>query len=331
MRSVRYAPVVVVTGARRTGKTSLVRRSFPRWSYRNLDSVTERLALGRLETERFRSELCPAILDEIQKAPRLLDKVKFAVDEAKKTRFLITGSAQILLMRRIRESLAGRVRLLELFPLGLAERSGFADKPLLTRLLAGRARPARLLKPLLGSRPLPKTVSGRDEMEAWGGMPEALLLPKMQKRLWLEDYVKTYLERDLADLARLEDITTFSNLQRLLAAGPAQVLSFSRLARDCGTRPPTVKRYIGYLSLSYQAFLLRPWLSNVRKRVVKSPHRHRDPAEPIGTLGTAERPRVRKLGDRGGLQDRQDTSPRSRTLFLSLPRRTRGRSGDSSR
>ncbi|HEY0553459.1 MAG TPA: DUF4143 domain-containing protein, partial [Thermoanaerobaculia bacterium] len=108
-------------------------------------------------------------------------------------------------------------------------------------------------------------------LQAWGGMPGLLTLPDLERSKWLQSYDATYLERDLGDLARLEDLVPFHRFQRLCALRSAQLLSYSELARDGGLSVSTSRRYIEYLRISYQAFLMPPYATNLTSAVVKSP------------------------------------------------------------
>lgn len=272
-------PVTVLTGARQTGKTTLVRDLLPAEEqsspvYFTLDDPDERLRLAVDPVRRLDHGSRLVILDEIQKQPGLMDSVKLLVDRKQGHRFLLLGSSQILLLRQIRETLAGRATLLELWPLALVERVEEPAAPVsgLDRIwqegeealqrMAGEPPPAALAR-LWRER--------ADEQLRWGGYPGLEPLPIEERSVWLRDFRRTYLERDLADLGQVADLDQFALAQNLLAARTAQLLSYSEAARDLGVSVNTVKRYTRFLEISYQVFLLRPLLASVSTRLVKSP------------------------------------------------------------
>jgi predicted AAA+ superfamily ATPase len=269
----------VLTGARQTGKTTLVRDLLPapdeaRPVYFSLDDPDERLRLAADPVRRLDHRGRVVILDEMQKQPALLDAVKLLADRGREHRFLLLGSSQILLLRQVRETLAGRATLLELWPLALVERvdglgvpeSGLdriwrQGEPALRRM-AHEAQPA--------DRARLWRARAEDHLR-WGGYPALEALPEDERLIWLRDFRKTYLERDLADLGRVADLDQFALAQNLLAARTAQLLSYSEVSRDLGVAVNTVKRYLRFLEISYQVFLLRPLLPTVTARLVKSP------------------------------------------------------------
>ncbi|MFP4166952.1 MAG: ATP-binding protein [Opitutales bacterium] len=268
--------LVLLTGARQTGKTTLVRDLYAALPYFNLDAVEYREQLAAVSTFAWSEMVGAAVLDEVQKEPALLDKVKFAYDEGDLDFSALLGSAQILLLKRVKESLAGRVFVYELFPLMLSELAAGASplaEPLLGRLLTG-ARPLEVLEAepgvLLGRADDDLRRSEQHLLE-WGGMPGLLALNLARRPQWLKSYESTYLERDLGDLARLDDLKPFRRFQQLAALRSGQMLSYSELARDAGVAVETARRYLEYLRLSYQAFLLQPFSENLTSQVVKTP------------------------------------------------------------
>jgi predicted AAA+ superfamily ATPase len=268
--------LVLVTGARQTGKTTSTRRLYADLPYFNLDAVEYREQLDAVSSFAWAETVGNALLDEVQKAPELLEKIKFAYDAEDITFSALLGSAQILLMKRVKETLAGRVFVFELFPLMLSE-LGAGSLPLrtslLSRLIAAEA-PQRVLEsePRIVLGPAGDTWKrAENHILSWGGMPGLLRLEVGRRPAWLRSYEKTYLEHDLGDLARLDDLKPFRRFQELAALRSGQMLSFSELARDAGVAVETSRRYLEYLKLSYQAFLLQPFSENLTSQVVKTP------------------------------------------------------------
>jgi predicted AAA+ superfamily ATPase len=270
--------LILLTGARQTGKTTLAKAVYPGLRYLNLDAPEQREALRALRADQWADAVGPAILDEAQKEPSLFDKVKFAFDAGQISSSVLLGSSQILMLQRVRESLAGRAFVYELWPL-LAAEIGRAEgdpppPPLLDQLVEGAASVDELLPALPPVRLGPEATAaaaGVRHLLAWGGMPGLLPLPDDERTKWLESYELTYLERDLADLTRLSDLVPFRRFQRLCALRSGQLLAFSQLARDAGLSVATSRRYIEYLGLSYQAFLLPPYAVNLTSAAIKTP------------------------------------------------------------
>ncbi len=270
--------LVLLTGARQTGKTTLARERYPDLRYVNLDAPEEREAIRRLRAGAWADEVGEAILDEAQKEPSLFDKVKFAFDAGTITRTVLLGSSQILMLQRVRETLAGRAFVYELWPLLACElvhdAGSSPNPPLLDRLLSAPGDADELLGGVPSVRLGEEAAAAASAIEhllRWGGMPALLPLNDAERGKWLRSYDATYLERDLADLARLSDLMPFRRFQRLSALRSAQLLSYSELARDAGLSVNTSRRYLEYLRLSYQAFLLPPWHTNLTSQVIKTP------------------------------------------------------------
>ncbi len=271
-------PITVLTGARQTGKTTLVRDLLPAGGdppvYFSLDDPDERLRLAADPVRRLDHGRRLVILDEVQKQPALLDAVKLLADRGEGRRFLLLGSAQVHLLRQVRETLAGRAALLELWPLGLVERVEGPQAPLagLDRIWQEGEAAVRRMADTPPSADEARFWRARaEEHFDWGGYPALEPLAPEDRRAWLRDFRRTYLERDLADLGRVADLDQFALAQNLLAARTGRLLSYSEVARELGVAVNTVKRYIRFLEISYQVVLLRPLLPTVTARLVKSP------------------------------------------------------------
>jgi predicted AAA+ superfamily ATPase len=272
-------PITVLTGARQTGKTTLVRDLLPRGGgpdtvYFSLDDPDERLRLAADPVRRLDHGERLVILDEIQKQPALLDAVKLLADRKAGYRFLLLGSSQILLLQKVRETLAGRATLLELWPLALVERVQSAEVPpsgldLIWRDGEGGLEQLRATN--ITADEVRRRRALAEEHRRWGGYPALETLAEEDRLVWLRDFRRTYLERDLADLGRVADLDQFALAQNVLAARTAQLLSYSEVARELGVAVNTLRRYVRFLEISYQVFLLRPLFPTVSARLVKSP------------------------------------------------------------
>ncbi len=269
--------LVMVTGARQTGKTTLARRLYPDLRYVSLDDLEERARLRDLPTRAWGATVGAAVLDEAQKEPSVFEKVKYAYDQGDIGFTALLGSSQIVMLQRIRETLAGRVFIYELWPLMLSELVGgqvASAPPLLSDLLQSVGNADELLSKhasiLLGD-----DAHHRSHWLAyglqWGGMPGLLDLTESERRDWLYSYTNTYLERDLTDMARLDDLIPFRKFMRLAAQRSGQLLSYADLARDADISPATARNYLHYLQLSYQIVLLPPYTANPTTRLVKAP------------------------------------------------------------
>jgi predicted AAA+ superfamily ATPase len=270
--------LVILTGARQTGKTTLSRYKYPELNYINLDSPENRETLRKISSASWAKSVGNAIIDEAQKEPTVFEKVKYAYDDGSVSFCLMLGSSQILLLKKIRESLAGRVSIYELWPLMMSElfwdkNSGPVKPPLIDRLFSKDefsrlfADVPEVLLDKIGDR----CQEAERHLLQWGGMPALLPLSDEQRWKWLRDYEYTYLERDLGDLARLDDLVPFRTFQKLSALRSSKLLKYSELARDASVSVDSARRYLEYLRLSYQTILLQPYYKNITSSVIKTP------------------------------------------------------------
>lgn len=277
---IRSRKVTLLTGARQTGKTTLVRDILPEHgdfqiAYFNLDDPDERIRLSENPARSLDIPDKVVVLDEIQKLPALLDVVKLLADRTEGPRFLLLGSSQVLLLKQVRETLAGRITLLHLWQLAVGEKVSAPEAPRITMdniLDEGEAEIERLSQ----SPPSPsETRTLRERCNfilRWGGFPPVEEMKNdQQRRIWLRDYRNTYLERDLSDLGRVSDLDQFARAQSILAARTGQLMSYSEVARDLGVAANTVKKYVRFLEMSFQGELVPPYSPNVAKRLIKSP------------------------------------------------------------
>lgn len=270
--------IILLTGARQTGKTTLVKDKYKQLPYYNLDAREYRDQLKSISTFSWANNVGEAILDEIQKEPSLFEKVKFAFDEGSLKFSILTGSSQLLLLKKVRETLAGRIRLFELFPLMFTELIDLKNKgkgdPKIENLL--NAKDIDVLfrddAPVLFGSDWDLRKNTEEWLLKWGGMPALLHIPgQFEKINWLKDYIYAYLERDLSDLARLSDLSPFKRFQSIASLRAGNLLHFSELARDSSTSTETARRYMQYLNISYQNFLLQPYYKNLTSSLVKTP------------------------------------------------------------
>jgi len=258
----REFPAVVLIGPRQSGKTTLLKHLYgSRVPIVSLETPDVRAAAVHDPRAFLELNPPPVIFDEIQYAPNLLPYIKEQVD-AKRNRtgqFILTGSQNLLLMRQVTESLAGRSAILKLLPMTQREARRMLDKPLAWETS------------LLPSQKVNSTISGLWEEILRGAYPEMVSQPERDARLWQASYVQTYLERDVRNLRNIGDLTLFQNYLRALASRSANVLNLSELARDVGVSVSTAKDWLSILEASFQIFVLRPYFANIGKRLVKSP------------------------------------------------------------
>lgn len=265
----RVMPAVVVTGARQTGKSTLVQDLVPGGrSYFSLDDL-DVVDAARRDPDALVGGSRPVTLDEVQREPDLLHAVKRAIDKERKPgRFLLTGSANLALMRKVSESLAGRASYLTLWPMTRREQRGLGRCGLWDDLLATRDQN---WLDLLAAQP--------DEPEDWralarrGGFPTpAVHLSKAADRaVWFDGYVRTYLERDLQALSAVAALPDFRRLMRAACFRLGQLLNQTELGRDVALPQPTVHRYLNLLETSYVLVRLPAYAVNRTKRLIKSP------------------------------------------------------------
>jgi hypothetical protein len=259
-------PVVLVNGARQTGKSTLVQALIGDGfdaRYVTCDDATV-LAAARSSPADFLAGFNgPVIVDEVQRAPELFVALKAAVDRDRRPgRFLLTGSADVLMLPAVSESLAGRMEVLTLWPLSQGEiagvREGFIDA------LFSRELPA-----YPGSRLTRDELIGR--MLA-GGFPEVTSRASMRRRrAWFGSYVTTILQRDVRDITNIEGLADLPRLLALIAARTGSLLNFAELSRSSAIAQSTLKRYMTLLEMTFLVQPLHAWSGNLGKRLIKAP------------------------------------------------------------
>ncbi|MEM7125560.1 MAG: ATP-binding protein [Chloroflexota bacterium] len=242
--------VLILTGARQTGKTSLFQHLFPDFDYVSLDDPFEADRAEYAPREFLDSYTKPLIIDEVQYAPSIFRYIKLVVDQENRSsksltpqacQYLLTGSQSFDLMKNVSESLAGRAGILSLPTLSASEvQQASTDFELTDFVLRG-------------------------------GYPVLYSQENLTPRNWFPSYISTYLERDVRNTVNVQNLRDFSRFIRALAIRTSQVLSYADIARDVGVAPNTIKSWISIVQASNLIYLLEPYYRNIGQRLVKSP------------------------------------------------------------
>jgi predicted AAA+ superfamily ATPase len=271
--------ILVFTGARQTGKTTLSKRVFPDFEFISVEDPVLRSRYVQLSALQWKNLYPRAILDEVQKEPVLIESIKSVYDQWPEPRYVLSGSSQLLLMEKVRESLAGRCAIFELFPLTLPElRTQSWDETVEASVFQQyiTTKDSNWLPSSFFDKQLAAKQKAWEHYLQFGGYPFVSdeELTTQEKLDWLRNYVKTYLERDIRDLALFRDLEPFVKLQRYTAINTGNLINASAVATQLGISAKTVSRYITYMEISYQTILLPAWSHNENKRLVKMPKIH---------------------------------------------------------
>ena len=233
---------VSIFGPRQCGKTTLAKTLFPSFSYANLEDMNVR-SLAKNDPEEFFTRFPePVIIDEIQRVPELLSTVQVRIDKnQKKGQYLITGSQQISLKSSITQSLAGRTAIVQMLPLSISE------------LYSANIKLDRDSQLISGFMPFLYAESGHSPFE------------------YYKNYVNTYLERDIVQIAAVHDLIRFEKFMRLLAGRVGQLVNNSTLATEVGVSSTTIGSWLSVLEASHVIYTLKPWFKNRNSQVVKTP------------------------------------------------------------
>lgn len=237
-------PSIAILGPRQSGKSTLAKMTFPQYVYLSLEdrSTMERASLDPKGFIESYKDAPGIILDEFQKQPGLLSYLQLAIDEKYRPGyFILTGSQNFLMNEKISQSLAGRVTVLTLLPLSISE---LQQNDLLENIVE-------------------KTIF-------YGGYPR-IYDQKLSPVVWYNDYIGTYVERDIKQIVNVVDLELFKKFIALCAGRIGQLLDLTSLSNDCGISVPTVRRWLSLLQTSYVLFLLQPYYKNFGKRLMKSP------------------------------------------------------------
>ena len=273
--------IIVLTGARQTGKTTIVKQCFPEYAYFPIDNLLQSSELKKLSAEQWHNNYPKAILDEVQIEPQLISTIKATFDQFEDTRYLLLGSSQFLLLQKVKESLAGRCVIREIYPLLLTElRTNNSTEEVENSFFADFIQNKKTISNVAPSFVLDSKYAVKkqayDFYLHFGGYPALtnINLTDSERYEWLANYVKTFLERDIRDLASFRDLEPFVKLQLYLANTTSSLANYSSIAKETGVTVPTVQRYIQYMSISYQSISLQAWYSNPLKKLVKAPKIH---------------------------------------------------------
>ncbi len=242
LRALQGYPVVVVTGARQAGKTTLLRQTLPDWQMVSLEDLDMREFAVRDPRGFLQRFAAPLIIDEAQRVPQLLSYIQTAVDTSGRMgQYVLSGSQQFSLLAGVTQSLAGRASFIAMHPLRLKE------------LVDGGTTPATL-----------------DRYLVQGGYP-AVHARQLDPQRYYADYVASYVERDVRSLSAVQDLGNFQRFMRLCAARTGQLLNLNALANDCGISQPTANAWMNLLEASFIVQRIAPYHRNFGKRLVKTP------------------------------------------------------------
>ncbi len=298
-------PVILVTGPRQCGKTTLVLKLVSgKREFLTLDDDTV-LASARSDPAGLVRGLDKATIDEIQRAPDLLRAIKRSVDEDRRPgRFLLTGSANLLTVPKVSESLAGRMEIVNLLPLSQAEIHGGKSSFLETAFQGKLGKPGKSL--------IDKALV---EAVLTGGYPEMLRRKQPERRrAWARDYIRAIVQRDVRDIAQVEKLDQMPRLLQVLAQYSGQLVNFSQIGGKIGFDDKTTRKYIAILEQLFLVCRLKPWYRNPLKRMVKTPKLHFLDSGLLATLVGANAERIQK--DRGILGGLLETFVFSEVLKL---------------
>jgi len=252
-------PVVLLNGARQVGKSTLASKKIE--NYLTFDDIDLRIYAKENPKAFLKNLSLPVCLDEIQKAPNLLEYIKIIVDHDRKNgSFLLTGSSNVLDFKDVKDTLAGRICQLQLYPLSSKEKNGKSYENVIKQILD---RDFKSIKKDCYDEVVRHIIDG--------GYPEILKLDHFAKSLWFKSYISTYIERDARDLGNIRDIDSFIKFVSIIATRSATILNRSIISNEVGIKDITTENYLFIMSRIYQITLLKPYYANIKKQFVKSP------------------------------------------------------------
>lgn len=275
----KFGRIIVITGARQTGKTTLCKKIFNQYTYISVDDRILRDQLSKISSQQWKDIYPTAIVDEIQKEPILIETIKSVYDQWESPKYILLGSSQLLLMEKVRESLAGRCSIFEIFPLTLPELNTQSwEEEIVTSCFQQviKGIDFDFLPSIYFHQRHANQLSSYQHYLQFGGYPAISDNTSTidEKYDWLKNYVKTYLERDVRDLANFRDLDPFIKAQHYIALNTGNIINFSNISKHIGLSSKTAQKFIQYLEISYQAILLSAWSGNDQKKLIKSPKIH---------------------------------------------------------
>ncbi|MCL2329478.1 MAG: ATP-binding protein [Bacteroidetes bacterium] len=234
----RYFSVITVTGPRQSGKTTLIKQLFPDFQYHTLENPDTKLLALNDPLGFLQSHTAGVILDEVQNAPELFSYIQGLVDENRERKFILSGSSNFALMKNISQSLAGRTAIFELLPLSFGEIASLTQHKTIDEIL-------------------------------FDGFYPAIYSGEKTPQLLYQNYVKTYLDRDVRDLLNVKDMTQFHTFIRLCAGRIGSLFNASELANEVGISVKTITAWLSVLQASYIIYMLPPYFENINKRLTK--------------------------------------------------------------
>jgi len=265
LRALSDSPVVLLHGARQTGKSTLIKylteTGYPA-KYLTFDDTGILSAAQNNPVDFLQAYSGKLAIDEVQKVPEIFPAIKSVVDKNRKAgRFILTGSSNVLLLPKISESLAGRIEILNLFPLSQSEITG-AEKNFVDEIFKR-------------NYPLPQvTGKGNDLIKriTTGGFPEMLTRKSKERQsAWFNSYITTILQRDVRDISNIEKLSEMPNLLKLFASRAGTLLNFAEFSRSSAIPQTTFKRYTSLFEAIFMIHLLPAWSVNISKRLIKAP------------------------------------------------------------
>lgn len=260
--ALKISPSVLVAGARQTGKSTIV-QNLDR-EYIVMDDITQ-LEAAAYDPQGYIEQIAkPVTIDEIQKTPQLLTPIKLYIDKNRHNgEFLLTGSANVLNLKRANESLAGRLIELTMYPFSAKEKNHDTSTNFLDYLFEESIEKLKVTK---------QQSENVKQFIIEGGYPLSFMMNSPKERfLWFNSYISTYIERDIRSIGELRDIDNFIRFFNVLAPRTANILNKSNIANDTSLNSVTVDNYISLLEKVYQIHLLKPYYENIGKTFIKSP------------------------------------------------------------
>ena len=263
--AIEFSPVVVLSGARQTGKSTLLRNESPfkDWHYISFDDL-DTLLLADKNPEEIINISHHMVIDEVQKSPGFIHSVKRAIDKDRTRRIVLSGSANLLLLKKVSESLAGRAIYFNLMPFACGELQGRKESGWFSSFLNTGTLPSDMNSP-----DNPQDIKSSLFR---GFLPPVVPIKKETHiAMWWQGYIKTYLERDLREISEISHLPDFKKMMELLALRTSNILKQSEISRDAGLSQATAGRYINILEATNLFLKLGPYSKNISKRLIKSP------------------------------------------------------------